>query len=422
MITQQHIDTMAHRRFPDHHLIQNETMYQSIQNLDVDMISEALANGAQINNGHFRTNTLNLCVRSLLTNSVKRFNAQIVEKLLEYGAKDHCSKNIYAHAMECYGDYLKLNQGSEDIASHNTQSLLQIFASNGFKSDDQAVFCALKTRIEPFIKIIINQIESNTNDSNTNDRIIKSVIRTGWRSMIDFTIDVFAQKNIPIQKTQMLHSAIKTKNMKIINHIIGYKPETDDQTVNHAIRSGDPQILRLMFINGALNNNSNNIQDNSLACALETSNLLIIKEVISKGSIPCTNDMGIIYFWFMLMKMRTDNDYMLELLMCAGLRVNDGIYNYIRFKEPKTKMEMKIKVCIGLLRGHTESMVYPMISVLRQCLMETMDMLMEWPYTKQDKINHIDQAMETLIPVPLINIIYEYQFESLVRYIDWSKY
>jgi hypothetical protein len=404
--------------------IKKKSLYQLIQNLDLDLIHEALSNGAQINNGHhWSSNTLNLCVRSLLSHPVNEFNIQIIELLLKHGSWDHCSKNIYHETMKCYDYYVELNKGSEDEALNNILILIQTFANHGFKSEDQGVISALKTKMKPCVQIIINQIDPSDH-SDTNNKIIQSVIQSQWIEMTKFIINVFAQKKIRVDKIRILHGAIKTKNMEIINLIIeSYDPGTDNQTLNHAIRSRDHQIVRLMLSRGAFHNNSpNKITDNSMACALQTFDPLIIKELIHRGSVPCTRCECVPdSFWDTMMKMQADDDHILELLMCTGIRISPRIHCSIGCKKSKTAVELKISACIEL-QNKIYDPVDPMISELRQSLIKTMDELMELPCRKQDLIDHFDQATDLMIPVPLISIIHGYMHKSLVRYIDWSKY
>lgn len=426
VISPNHIGMMIHQSYHyrdyANQLIQQKKMYQSIQNLDEPELAEALLNGAEINNGRFKSNTLNLCIKSLLSNPVDKFNIRIIETLLKNGSKDHESKNIYAQIMECYDNYVELNQGYENETYHNVLTLMQILEKHGFKSENQAVISALKTKIKPFIQIIISVIN---HASNIDNQILSDVIQTQWMEIIKFTINIFTQRERSMHESMILHSAIKTQNAEIIQIIIKLcEPNTDNQTINHAIRTGDYQIVKMMLMYGARINNSQNIvTDNSMACALQTCNAMIIKEIIIRGSEPCTESINLPHrFWDTIRQKQTNGGNLLELLMCAGVRISYVIHCNIKCKRTtKTEMELRIVDCYELQNKIYEP-TNPRISELRHSLIQTMEMLMEWPHTKQNKINRIDQSLNTMIPVPCVNIIYEYQFESLVGYIDWSKY
>ena len=61
------------------------------------------------------------------------------------------------------------------------------------------------------------------------------------------------------------------------------------------------------------------------------------------------------------------------------------------------------------------------IEKLRKELIITMNKLIE-PVPKQQIVNEIDTTINRCIPLPCIDIIYEYQLtKSKIDFIDWSK-
>lgn len=61
------------------------------------------------------------------------------------------------------------------------------------------------------------------------------------------------------------------------------------------------------------------------------------------------------------------------------------------------------------------------IKGLRKSLIKTMNDLMAWPDNKEQRIRQIDDSLNHWIPEPCAELIYGYQIDSLVKYIDWSK-
>jgi len=118
-----------------------------------------------------------------------------------------------------------------------------------------------------------------------------------------------------------------------------------------------------------------------------------------------------------------DENKILELLMCIGIKIEPMHHNKNKGQEgPLTWLEHKIHCCHMLQHKlyDPEDQSHS-IKNLRKSLMGTMDDLMAWPDNKDQRISEIDDSLNHRIPVPCIDLIYGYQTNQFVRYIDWSK-
>jgi hypothetical protein len=398
-------------------------MYDSIQILSHRGLMDALdlSNGEKHWDNNLRCHTLNLCVKSLLTQPVEKFDLKLIETLLDNGAHSLVTMNVYEKIIQYSDQYVQMNPKKTKEAFDNVITLLRTMVDRKFSSDSQAMVCALRTKNVEYFRIVMSVLDPMNVDE------LLNVIQFEDIEMIEIAIKIFEQKKISMTSSLILHGAIKTRNMDIIHLIIRLcEPETDCRTMILATETKDPQIMSLMFGYGA------RVDDSVLKCALSTYSVIIIKEFIVRGHGPRIRMLGPEYwtkFWDHTMRkdLIKEGTNFIELLMCIDVKINpvnldlEESLTQTEEKESLTQTEEKISNCHAL-QNKTHDPMDPRIRGLKINLKETMDQLMEWPHNKQNSISLIDDSLDHLIPGPLIGMIYEYWNDSLVSFIDWSKY
>jgi len=172
---------------------------------------------------------------------------------------------------------------------------------------------------------------------------------------------------------------------------------------------------------------------NALSGAVTSKNPEIIYEIIMRGEKPDNTYHS--YSWqYSTFDAFYDNMYdcddikifnhIINLLMCSGAIIHDYVVD--KFKsESNSYNKKKIECCYNLLqlkKIQTDEELQDK-NELKKELIKTMKELMEGRVPKINIVEQIDIGTQICIPVPCIEMIYDYQRPvSLVQFIDWSKY
>ena len=166
--------------------------------------------------------------------------------------------------------------------------------------------------------------------------------------------------------------------------------------------------------------------------AIKSNNVEIIYEIIMKGAKPNNTRSGYLYWdvcynTFVIFWNNFSHDDInkfnrtIYLLLCSGATIHDDLFK----SKPSSYYKKKITSCYDLLQRkkiQTDEESHDR-NELKKELIKTMKELMEGPVSKHNIIEQIDIGMQRYIPIPCIDIIYEYQHStSLVQFIDWSEY
>lgn len=418
--------------YREHNEIENQKqrkLYEAIKNTDDQQLVIALAEGAKINN-NCRNNVLNHCIKSMLNNT-NTFNLNLIDILVKNGAKNSIieSENVYVIIIRRLTKYIKLSENQKD-AMDNVLKLLNQLVANGLKSNTLALYNAIKTRKTEIIRIMVKATEPLINEEPMiNENILLSAIRTYDVEIVRDVIEYYVQCNVKFTRAIILNMAIRTRNINIIRIIMNIGPEKDMSTLNNAIKTHNYLIVKLIFDYGAqINNSQCDYYANSLTHALRSFDPMIVKEIIIRGGKPYLFlNSGLFPFWRV---MRLDTlDYtvrenLMNLLMCAGTKIDFRVCDSIvAIKRKSTRSVMESKILdYNSLYNKSYDPDNQNIKKIRFDLIKTMNMLMEWPIPKQTKIDQIDESLNQCIPLECLDIIYEYQHETMVQFIDWTKY
>jgi Tfp pilus assembly protein PilP len=382
--------------------------------------------------------TLNLCIESLLNQSVEKFDLRFIDALMYHGIKnkqslDSSEINVYEKTIRCSDHYIDMNPGKVKQVHDNILRLFETFVDHELESSGEAMIHALKTKNKDWIQIVFNNLDCRDLD------ILLDLIISQEIGMIQTLIDFYAQNNVPMTDPKILNCAMETRNINIVQMIIDLcEPNVNSSTMTYAIKTKNHQIIHLVLDCMIKNESLNHIIYADLLSVVFICDEKIIKVLIAKGLGPMLARSITIYtlfdrkshhslihsIWDSIKKYDPkDENHILELLMCIGAKIKpiprdllDGSLEWL---------ERKAIDCHGLQNKlydpEDRSSQSQSIRELRKSLIKTMDNLMAWPCTKDQRIREIDDSLNHWIPVPCIDLIYGYQIDSLVKYIDWSK-
>ena len=380
----------------------------------------ALSKGAEINKSNTKKNTINFAIRVLLSHPVKLFNTKFLETLLDHGAKFCNSSDSNANTLESiirykmyyYIEKAKLNNDG-DMAKKNILELLNLILSSGAKPGN----CKLlledimnhRHGIELEIVILLCKYKIFSHASQTNNNV--------------------------------LNYAIKINNLVLLRILCRYEDispnvtQNVDNTLSCAVKTNNIEIVKIICENqGRPNILGPNM--NTLDIAILTKNPEIISEIIIRGGKPCNDIFGNSWYdhtfgiFYYTMREYGDVkifDRVINLLMCSGIMINDQLFLKIAGEEVDSYYKRKISSCYYLLYSIPCTMLSDEElqdkNDLRKELTLSMKELMEGSIPKRIIVEQVDIGTQICIPVPCIEMIYEYQHTaSLVQYIDWSKY
>ena len=130
-------------------------------------------------------------------------------------------------------------------------------------------------------------------------------------------------------------------------------------------------------------------------------------------------------------------DNMINLIMCSGVKIKDNKIIIHSTDRKSIYANNKINLCYYLLNRNNSSFkmnstkefdekvieLKDQIDRLRDDLIKTIDALTNDSTKKDRTIEQIDNGILKMIPLQLVGIISDYQIEeSMVEFIDWSKY
>ena len=269
-----------------------------------------------------------------------------------------------------------------------------------------------------FIEVLLDAggtICNSRTNKNTLEMIIKKVNNYIDKAKINNNDDV-AKKNI-----LELLNFILPKGAVICNHNILLDIMAMECGLEIIILLHEYQVCFDWFSNGIILNN-----------AIRSNNLEIIYEIIMRGGKP--QNIQFKFHWShntfetFLNNFRRDDikkfDRAIYLLLCSGTTIRDDLFDKL-VDDTNPHYKKKISCCYDLLRRkkiQTDEELQDK-NELKKELIKTMKELMDGCVPKRNIVEQIDIGVQHCIPVPCVNIIYDYQHsESLVQFIDWSKY
>jgi len=379
----------------------------------------ALSKGARINKSNTKKNTMNFAIRVLLNHPVKIFNTKFLETLLDRGA-EFCNssdsnantlESIILYKMHYYIEKAKLNDDG-DMAKKNILELLNFILSKGVK----AYNCNL------LLKDIMNHHHG----------IEFEIVKLLCKHRVVLLPDV-SQTSLNI-----LNGAIKINNPELIRILCQYdciRPNITQglhNTLSCAVKTNNLEIVKIICESGAIPDIQTDA--NTLNFAVETKNPDIIFEIVMKGGKPMNiNNYYRCYDYTYDTFCNIMCDYgdaknfdrIINLLMCSGIIIYDRID--IKMKNlHDSHYKRKILSCYHLLQRKPDLLTKEElqdVNELKIDLIKTMKELMEGPVPKRIIVEQIDIGIQRYIPIPCVDMIYEYQHTvPLVQYIDWSKY
>lgn len=379
-----------------------------------------------------KKNIINSAIRSMLSQGVEKFNLKSINDLLTSGSKlcvqgEH---NVLAVIIDEYTNYVTKN--NHIVAKHNIINLLNFLISKGAIMDSNTMIRVLRTNDIDLIR----RIHVGTNQKSWHlflDKVIGLSDSHGVKMICDSGIE-----------PNLLHlaHAIETCNQEIIE-IVGKFINSNSNVLEHAIRIGDHRLVKFLCDRGIKLNQSQNDESNSLSQAVKTKNLLIVKIlceyganpdismtgnntlykavktmdpeiiflVIQRGGIPTYGNINIFsevrYLAYNYDDVKINR--IVNLLMCCA-----AAFVHISSNDSKNFFfNRKLDKCFQFLnhKGNEDE-----IKELRKELVDTMNQIM----AKQQHMDKIDSATQRIIPIPCLEIIYEYA--QLVKFIDWANY
>ncbi len=267
--------------------------------------------------------------------------------------------------------------------------------------------------------------------------------------LIKFVINITKDWQYLDISEKIILNAIDTNDQRIIGELlIGLKSNISKlELAQSTVKKMNPEIMRIISQHPIICDDTE-ILDNLLAISISVLNLQITHELIISGAsepygygygygwgdLPLNSILRIItppyetkslvkVFYksvnkFMNQKQDNDSiDQMMRLIMCSGAKVPVGLYNKIIVKTQKMYIDNLIIDYYNYIHGSNIQK-----NALKEKLMETMNELMTNSNHKKTMIKEMELIMRS-VPYVCIEIIYGYQeFKSKVEFIDWSKY
>ncbi len=331
-------------------------------------------------------------------------------------------KNYFDYQKKLYqaiiqNDKIKLTQAlTDDAKIHN---------DNKKNTINYYICTTLSNLSENFdleiLKILINHGAkiSNSNKSNSLSIIIINLL-----------------KYIKMDKKKIYAEKIALELIQfLINHgALPNNTQTDQNTLTLAVKTENYEIVKLLCKCDIKPNNSKS-NENTLYCSLRIDNPDMIFDIIKKGgklydyyNIYYLKDLYYDRFFVSDRSKLHKLNPIISLLMCSGSKFslsptlydhldneyfNSIIKNYKQLSNQLNPLnETKSKTIKNYKDKNTEE--------LKTKLKSTMIELTE--ENSKDNKNKINLIANSLISTPLclINIIHDYEYESLVKFIDWK--
>ncbi len=324
---------------------------------------------------------------------------------------------------------------SDTVRTHNLETV-KILCNNGIlpdlsQTENNTMSLAVQTKNLNLV-LLVCKFGALPNTSLTFDNTLSLAVQTNDLNIVDLVCRFGALPDTSQAVYNTLSLAVLTQNINIINLVcrFGALPDTSQgvyNTLSLAVRTKNINIVEIVCENGALPDNkyydtySGQYGTNTLDMALLTKNPDIVYEILIKGG--KTN-----IAWSLFLKIydsedkcKINYDRIMNLLMCTGHIINNYDYFGILLSE-NSCIKSKIIDCYSLINHHLK-ISKDNINNLKKDLKATMDEIMEGKILKREVVDLIDIGMHSHIPLPCVNIIYEYKRSlCLVEFIDWSKY
>ena len=261
--------------------------------------------------------------------------------------------------------------------------------------------------------------------------------------LIQMLINFGAQCNPSIGSKNTFTFVISLENIGIIDLITQANPVPDNtgylsdfvhkttNTLTCAVLTKNLELVKIACQHGAKPNTTNT--SNTLDYAIQTGDIMIVKEIVMVGGFfghaiksrllssffvkACTYNSRIISV--------NDMFTLLDLIMCSGSEKisTNGIKHieHISLSAGVENLLTKALDCNAILNKtySLNGLEQKRINVLKIHLKQVMDELFEKATTKTNKIYEINKAIN--IPLCCIDIIFEYQRDDGMRYINWLK-
>jgi len=359
-----------------------------------------------INNGDGKNNSLNWTIRTMLSDNLCTFNLEIIRTLIEHGAKiinGNNNNNSLSMTLKYGKIYCTQRRSDDDLnqAEENLINLIQLLINGGGDSNTlsgplNTFTLAIQTTNLKIINLIITQIEvvpDNTNDTNTLEQNTLSC--------------AVLTKNIEIIKIASKHGAKPCKS------------NTWKNTFYKAIKTGDLMIVREILMVGGYINCTSLTQSRSFSTIVYgggqyTNNVNLFEEYkfSTYGSSKDTLEGSI-----------NKMNELLDLILCSNSKLTQQEVAYLLKISLGKKFCSKVLDCNALLNATyslTNEAEQARIQKLKLYLKSVMDGLFEKATNKKCKLHEIEIA--TPIPLCCIDIIFEYQRDDGIEYINWLKY
>jgi len=380
----------------------------AIFKIDSEKIIDALSKGAKINKSNTNKNTINYAIELLLSNPVEKFSTKFIEVIFDAGGNvcnsgtDKNTLEIVFNGMNDYIDGAKKNN-NDKMAKKNILELLNLILSKGATTyNNDIIYDIINYRCGAELEIIIMLCEY---------KILPDVLQA---------------------KNFSLNCAVEIHDLELIKVLCEQKAspgisQDENNTLTRAVRTNNLEIVRIICENSGIPNNLQTYL-NTLSLAAETNNPEIIYAIVLRGGKPNNFDdyyichhntfnafHGAIYKCKDVEKFNRS----IYLLMCSGITISHHAYRLL-MRKPDTHYKRKLISCYHLLE---QKNFQHDLNELRIELIKTMKELMEGPVPKRSIVEQIDIGIQRYIPIPCVEIIYEYQNPApLVQFIDWSKY
>jgi len=415
--------------------------------MDEEKIIFALSKGTAINKSNTKKNTINFAIRELLNQPVDKFNIKCIEAIFNHGgivcnARTHNNTldMIIFCKMNDYINKAKLNNNG-DMAKKNILVLLNFILLRGAVSHNSNILSDIMKNCQhgielELVKLLCEHHPSFPDISQTAANSLNCAVKINNLELVrvlcqcQYQYQYKVLPNVSQNEHNTLTCAVKTKNLEIVKIICKSKAmpnisRSELNTLSCAVLTQNVEIVRIICENGGLSNSS------TLNFAVRAKNPEIIREIIMRGGVPDITD-GYLHRNTFDIFNDTICDYntieqfhrALNLLMCSGAWITYDARNRWR-GDLDSRCKKKLISCYNLLQGkeiQTDEELRDK-NELKKELIKTMKELMEDPVPKRTIVEQIDIGVQYRIPVPCVDMIYEYQYtESLVQFIDWSKY
>ncbi len=396
-----------------------EFLNKAIQDGNINMLKKLLKEGAMISNDNNKTNSLNCAICSTLNTKINKYNLEFIKDLMHNGAK---TCNYLSGPYDTLS--IAINRGMDYIKNSYDKNLAEI-----------QVLDLIQTLIDHGVK------PNNEKNGNT----FSFIIQTENLKFIELIMKINPLPFNNIEKTHQILNldcstltyAVRTKNIAIVKIAIKHGAKPSPSTLSYAVKTQNLEIItQIIICNCAVLDCLHNPGNQYTYNFYQQNALHLLYEIYVKKK---DNDIDIEYF-----------NKLINVIMCSGNKMCSDIWNDIinrdRLKyniqgkneheyELENKLmfiESKFITCYKLLNpcnsSHIESPEYgdEIVSLkkLKEELKITMRQLMEIPYVKNELFEEIQKSFSFAVPLlkDLIEIIYEYLCESMIKYIDWDLY